>query len=589
MTQPVPPGIATRAVSSTSGAQPPAWAFTAALSLVLAAAAFLRFYGLAWGAPSFHFHIDEHFVFMGAERLRVSMEAAARSTKFFMYSPLPMHALNALVWVYESVRGPLVLTRFGDQVTYMVLGRAISATMGTATVLVTWFAARKVGGRVAGLVAAALMATFVLHISESHSFRVDGMMLFFVALAWLFSLRIADEGRWPDYLWAGLFAGAAIGSKYSAAFILGVIGLAHLVSPGRPASWRDAGAWARWTARGLSPLVIAALTFAVIDPMAILYHEKFRRDIAEQITDPLTGAITPIWIAQFRDVQPQLYWFTTNLWFGMGPAMEVWGLAGIVWLAWRRTRLALVAAAFPLVYLITAGATIAPMARYILPLGPGFAVAAGSLSAGLLAHRRWRPWALAATLVVVGTTSLYAAAYMNIYASKDARLAASKYLWSTVPSGSRILVEPAHSIPPTGSYLSAPDFYRDYVLWGKNAERRDYYTLYGLDTYVYLYRPGPSDDEKRAYIDSRLALADYIVMDDFYLQLYQHLPEAEYGAVKQYYRNLFAGRLGFDLVKTFKVYPSIFGITINDDRAELSSRMNDHPRIYIFKRRGATT
>ena len=79
------------------------------------------------------------------------MEAAARSTKFFMYSPLPMHTLNALVWVYESVKGPLVLTRFGDQVTYMVLGRAISAAMGTATVLVTWFIARKVAGRVARL------------------------------------------------------------------------------------------------------------------------------------------------------------------------------------------------------------------------------------------------------------------------------------------------------------------------------------------------------------------------------------------------------------------------------------------------------
>ena len=35
----------------------------------------------------------------------------------------------------------------------------------------------------------------------------------------------------------------------------------------------------------------------------------------------------------------------------------------------------------------------------------------------------------------------------------------------------------------------------------------------------------------------------------------------------------------------FKNYPKIFGVTINDDGAELSSRMNDHPRIYIFIRR----
>jgi hypothetical protein len=104
----------------------------ATLALVVVLAAALRFYGLSWGAPYFHFHIDEHFVFIGAEQLRISMKAAAESGKFFMYGPLPMHLLNGVVWVYEGIKGPLVLTRFQDQITYMVMGRAISALMGTA-------------------------------------------------------------------------------------------------------------------------------------------------------------------------------------------------------------------------------------------------------------------------------------------------------------------------------------------------------------------------------------------------------------------------------------------------------------------------
>ena len=54
------------------------------------------------------------------------------------------------------------------------------------------------------------------------------------------------------------------------------------------------------------------MTFAVINPMAFLYYNRFRQDILEQIVNPLTGA-RPLWIAQFSDVQPQLYWFTTNL------------------------------------------------------------------------------------------------------------------------------------------------------------------------------------------------------------------------------------------------------------------------------------
>jgi hypothetical protein len=54
--------------------------------------------------------------------------------------------------------------------------------------------------------------------------------------------------------------------------------------------------------------------------------------------------------------------------------------------------------------------------------------------------------------------------------------------------------------------------------------------------------------------------------------------------VKQYYKDLFDGRLGFKLVKTFKTYPSLFGLTINDDDAELTFRLFDHPRVFVFLR-----
>ncbi len=557
----------------------------ATLSLTVVLAGVLRFYGLAWGAPYFHFHIDEHFVFLGADQLRVSMKAAALSGKFFMYGPVPMHMLNALQWAYERVRPPLLLTVFQDQVTYIVLGRTISATMGTATVLVTYFVGKRVSSRTGGLLAAALMAASVVHIAESHSFRVDLTMLFFVAVAWLFALRIAERGHWRDYLWAGVFVGVAIGSKYSAAFILGVVAFAHLLTPRRPQTWKDVRGWLAWTTRGLSSLVLSVLVFAIVNPMAFLYYDKFRQDIIDQIVSPLTGASKPVWIAQFTDVQPHLYWFTTNLWWGLGPALEVWGLLGIAWLLWRRTRATLIAASFPLIYFLTAGGTIAPMARYVLPLAPAFAVAAGALSAHLFERKRWRAGAVAATVVIVASTSLYALAYLNIYRAPDARLEASKYLLDNVPAQSRLLVEPSHGTPPTGSYLRNPDFHGDHVLWGARREQHDYYSLYALDVYVYLYSGRNSAAQKQEYIQSRLALVDYIVMDDFYVQLYQHLPEAEHAVVKQYYRDLFNGQLGFDLVKTFKVYPSFFGLTVNDDGAELSSRMNDHPRVYILKRR----
>jgi len=99
-----------------------------------AAGAALRFTGLGWGAPYFHFHIDEHIVFTYAESLSRNTREAAESAKFFMYSPVPMYILNALAAVYNALVHRLDLTVPRDEVTYMLLGRSISATLGTATI-----------------------------------------------------------------------------------------------------------------------------------------------------------------------------------------------------------------------------------------------------------------------------------------------------------------------------------------------------------------------------------------------------------------------------------------------------------------------
>jgi hypothetical protein len=307
--------------------------------------------------------------------------------------------------------------------------------------------------------------------------------------------------------------------------------------------------------------------------------------VRTQITEPHTGGSAPIWLAHFVDLgSPRWYWFTNLLWWGMGPALEVVSLAGVVWLLTRRSRPALLAASVPIAYFVIAGTTQAPFIRYAIPLVAALAVAAGAFCADLLTRPRWRPAGALLTTLTLGTTVAYAAAYMNIFRQPDSRVAAARYLRQTLPSGSKVLVEPSHNIPPLGSYFYATDFNRDYVVWGPRQERFDFVQLYGLDTYVHLYDRRFPQDEKRNYIASKVAQADWIVMDDTYLQYYDHLPESDYAAVKQYYRDLFAGRLGFQLDRTFKVYPSLFGLEINDDSAEMTFRYFDHPRVFVFKR-----
>jgi len=148
-----------------------------ALVLICVVAAAFRFIGLGWGAPYFHFHIDEHYVFQGADMLRRSVHEAAISGKFFMYGPLTMWMLNGVRAIHDRVAAPLVLSLNADQATYMIMGRAISAAFGTACVPLVYVVGRRVAGRTAGLLAALLFACAVVQLRESHFFSVDTVML----------------------------------------------------------------------------------------------------------------------------------------------------------------------------------------------------------------------------------------------------------------------------------------------------------------------------------------------------------------------------------------------------------------------------
>jgi 4-amino-4-deoxy-L-arabinose transferase-like glycosyltransferase len=553
------------------------------LAVITLIGGIFRFYNIGWGAPYYHFHIDEHFVFQGADFLRESIQKAAESPKYFMYGPFPGYVLNILRAGYEALFHTLDLTVPRDEITYMVMGRGISAAFGTATIPVVYLIGARLAGRLAGLFAAALLACSVIHLRESHFFSVDVSMTFFAVLTWLFALRLAEHGHVRDGVAAGLGLGGAILCKYSGGFVLAVIGLAYLLSPRRPRAGQPVSDWLRWIAIGSVPIVTAAAVFLALDPMVWMYFQKFKDDLRTVVVEPLTGASRPIWTAQFADIgSPTRYWFTNLLWFSLGPPLEIWSLIGLVWLVTKRHRLALVAAAFPIAYYLLAGRTIAPFIRYAVPLAPALAVAAAALSADLIQRQRTRWLGVIFTAIVIVSTAVYAAAYLNVFREDDSRLEASKYLRARVPAGTSILVEPSHNTPPMGSYFIAPSFYQDYVLWA-GKERDDYYRLVGLDVYDSLYR-SRSDEEKRKHIQSRLAAVDLIVMDDTFLQFYEHLPEAQHRVVKQYYRDLMAGRLGFQLVRTFKVYPSLVGRDFVDDRAELTFRLFDHPRVFIFRR-----
>ena len=54
----------------------------------------------------------------------------------------------------------------------------------------------------------------------------------------------------------------------------------------------------------------------------------------------------------------------------------------------------------------------------------------------------------------------------------------------------------------------------------------------------------------------------------------------------QYYRLLFAGELGYELVAEFSAYPRLGSWVIRDDHADESFSVYDHPHVFVFGNTG---
>ena len=256
-----------------------------------AVGAAFRFYGLGWGAPYFHFHIDEHIVFGYAEALARDTREAANSAKFFMYSPVPMYGLNIVAGIYNAIVHRLDLSVPHDEVTYMMMGRAISATLGTATIPLVYGIARRLSGTRAGVLAAFLLACSVIHLRESHFFSLDVSMTFFTVAAWYFLARTVERGDAIGAAGSAVGLGLGIASKYSAAFIGPLIGLAELLSPHGPRGLTPTRPWMRVAVRTALTGAAGIAMFLALDPLVLRYFDKFQSDIKIWVGMPRTSPV----------------------------------------------------------------------------------------------------------------------------------------------------------------------------------------------------------------------------------------------------------------------------------------------------------
>jgi hypothetical protein len=179
-------------------------------------------------------------------------------------------------------------------------------------------------------------------------------------------------------------------------------------------------------------------------------------------------------------------------------------------------------------------------------------------------------------LFVLGYALVYALSWIQLYLQPHPYRVASEWIFNNIPQGS-VLVGP-HWDDRLPISIPGKDPNRTYVMDGRDGE----IPFYERDT-----------KDKMSLVLRRRAKADYIIFPTARISdSIPRIPE-EYPYTTSLIQLLWAEKLGFTLEKTFKDRPSFLeisfnddpflAITFNDDLADESFSVYDHPKVVIFK------
>ena len=484
-----------------------------------------------------------------------------------------------------------------------LVGRTLSALADLGTVLLIYLIGRRLYGEAVGLLAAGLGTLTAFSIQQAHFFTVDSMACFFTVLTGYFAVRAARSGGWLDFGLAGLATGLAAACKVSAAPVALFVVLAAVwrwmqVSNPKPSISNLQSPFSILSCLFLAGL-LSLVAFRIAQPYAFEgpgffgvrpspeWFERLGQIRAEQ-----GGEVDLPSGRQWANRAPILFPWKDMVFWGMGlplglAAWAGWAVAGFE--LWRGKRAHLILWGWgTLLFLYHATRWVKTM-RTFLPLYPLFAILTAYLLIRLCrsASRWWRRVGLGLTAIVVAGAAFWGIAVFSIYLRPHTRLVSSRWIFANIPQGSTLANEHWDWGPPL-----RVDGHDPFGGMYNGLEMR----LYDEDTW-----------DKRSQLFDWLDRADYIILGSNRLYASISRLPARYPLTTAYYRTLFAGELGFELVADFTSYPALGPFQFPDQEnpfplmeaayvrqaepikvhlppADEAFSVYDHPRVLIFRK-----
>jgi YYY domain-containing protein len=481
-----------------------------------------------------------------------------------------------------------------------LVGRLLSATADMGTILAVFLIGRRLYGELTSVLAAAFVALTAFLIQQAHFFTVDSTMCFLITLAAYFTVRASQTGEWGSFALGGLSVGLAAACKVSGVYsslliaLAGVVWLWTLVPSRR--------GWGLWNvlARLVLAGVLCLIAFRIAQPYAFegpgFFGVKLSPEWLDrlgQIRNEQTGEVNSYPDQQWTNRVPLLFPWVNIVFWGMGLPLGLTAWAG--WAAmgldlWRSRRVAkhLVVWGWTTLMFLYLGMQWVKSMRYFIYLYPLLSIMAAYLLTRLIRApvRLWRVVGCALAVVVVVGAALWGYAVFSIYLREHTRIAAGQWIYDHIPNNSVLAQE--------------------HWDWGPHIPGGKSYHIIEMQNY--------HDDtwDKRQQLYGWLDEADTIVTSSNRIYASVSRLKPRYPLTNAYYRALFAGELGFELVADFTSRPSLFGlvqfpdqetpfplmepteyvyqeapITIHLPPAEEAFSVYDHPRVLIFRKTDA--
>lgn len=408
------------------------------LTLILLLGLALRIWGIGFGLPNTNCRPDESILVQKA----LGFGTGDLNPHFFNYPTLFMYLLFGLYgsyFVLGNVWGVLASVRdfewalLLDPSHVYLIGRWVVALFGGMTIWAVVRLGRTLYSSDTGLLAALFMAFSFLHVRDSHFVATDVPMTFFAVMALWGAARILQAGEWRDYIWAGICAGLALSTKYSALVLLVPLMVAHVLHG------RERGGSAHrilTDRRGWIMVGAVVLIFLCGSPYVLLDARTALRDVFYEFRHLGRGHgvdLEPGWIYHLR----------FSLRYGLGLPLLAAGVGGVVLGLVRRRREDWLPLSFVLAYYGVIGHGQTVFVRYVIPLLPVLCVlGAEGVVRGIWAVRwlrgRQRALGLALGVLMILEPGYRSVRHDLLLAREDTRNMTQQWIGAHIPSGTRI-------------------------------------------------------------------------------------------------------------------------------------------------------